>query len=110
MKPIELHEKAMEYSFKAKIARDARKEDEALEYYENAAKLETQAAEYYFDKIKLEPTRSIIIRSAAFLNLKAGFIDNAEKFIFWGIVNTKDKLVREQLYDALQICIAYKNF
>lgn len=109
MNPLELHEKAMGFSFLAKQAREAKNEDEALYYYEQAANLESTVADYYLDKVELEPTRSTIIRSAAFLNLKAGLIENAEKFIFFGIINAKDKLIREQLYEALEICMTHRN-
>jgi hypothetical protein len=106
---LEIHQEAMHYSFLAKQARISRNEDEALLYYEKAADLETQAANFYLERSDLEPTRSIVIRSAAFLNLKAGLVENAEKFIFWGIINTQDLAIREQLYDALELCLTYRN-
>lgn len=99
----------MRFSFLAKQARTQGKEDDAIEAYIKAAEFESSVADYYFDKPELEPTRSIIIRSAAFLNLKAGNIDISEKYIFWGLVNTQDLAVREQLYEALELCIAFKK-
>lgn len=104
-----LHEEAMDYSFRAKQDRDLGLEDSALKLYEKASEIESEVAEFYLDKPEWEPTRSILIRSAAFLNLKAGKIENAEKFIFAGLSNQLDKAIKEQLYQALELCLAYRN-
>lgn len=109
MTNIELHEKAMNHSFLAKQAREMGDEDGALYNYEIAAEFETQAANYYLDKHDLEPTRSILIRSAAILNLKSGRFENAEKFIFHGLINIDDELIKGQLYEALELCLAFKD-
>lgn len=109
MNLLKKHDKAMHLSFLAKQARESGSEDLCLEYYSQAAQLETEVAEYYLEKPSLEPTRSIIVRSAAFLNLKAGDIDKAERFIFWAIVNSENKAVKDQLYTALELCLAYRN-
>jgi hypothetical protein len=109
MKPYELHTKAMDYSFQAKSAREKGNENDALKLYEEAAHLESQAADFYIERIDLEPTRSILIRSAAFLNLKAGLPENAEKYIFLGIINTEDKYIKEQLYEALELCLSQRK-
>lgn len=109
MKPKLVHQEAMDYSFKAKQALDLGNHTEAFDFYKKAADLESQVAEFYFDKPDLEPTRSIIIRSAAFLNLKAGLIDNAQKFIFFGLLHTTDESIKKQLNDALEISVSLKN-
>lgn len=109
MKPKLQHREAMDYSFKAKQALDEGDFDASLELYKTAAKLESEVADFYFDKPDLEPTRSILVRSAAFLNLKAGQIEEAQKFIFFGLTNSKDEEVKEQLYDALEILVSLKN-
>jgi len=109
MKPKVLHQEAMEYSFKAKQALTENNYANAFDFYKKAAELESQVAEFYFDKPELEPTRSIVIRSAAFLNLKAGLIENAQKFIFFGIQNTKDLQIKEQLNSALEISVSMNN-
>ncbi len=107
MKPKVLHQEAMEYSFKAKKALEEENSVAAFEYYKKAAELEGQVAEFYFDKPELEPTRSILIRSAAFINIKAGLIDSAKKFIFFGLLNISDEAVKNQLENALQIIMGY---
>lgn len=63
------HQQAMDYSFKAKQAAFENKHNKAFELFYKAAELESEVAKFYFDKPELEPTRSVLIRSAAFLNL-----------------------------------------
>ncbi|MEF9477353.1 hypothetical protein OWR28_06110 [Chryseobacterium sp. 1B4] len=109
MKPKLQHREAMDYSFKAKQALDEGDLDASLELYKTAARLEGEVANFYFDKPDLEPTRSILIRSAAFLNLKAGEVEEAQKFIFFGLTNSADEDVKQQLYDALEILVSLKN-
>ena len=109
MKPKLIHQQAMDYSFKAKQALTEGKFGAALEFYKSAADLESQVAEFYFDKPELEPTRSVIIRSAAFMNLKAGLHEKAQKFIFFGLLNIEDELIRSQLNNALELNISLKN-
>lgn len=109
MKPKLIHQQAMDFSFKAKQAAIENNHSSAFELFSKAANLESQVAEFYFDKPEHEPTRSVLIRSAAFLNLKAGLIDKAQKFIFFGLLNCKDELIKSQLNDALEIAISLKN-
>lgn len=109
MRPKILHQQAMELSFKAKQALEFGNQDLAFEFYTQAAELESKVAEFYFDKPELDPTRSILIRSAVYLNLKAGLVEEAQHFIFFGLLNIKDELIRDQLNDALELSIALKN-
>jgi hypothetical protein len=109
MKPKLVHQQAMELSFKAKQSLEESNYGNAFELYLKAAELESQVAEFYFDKPEFEPTRSVIIRSAAFLNLKAGLIENAQKFIFFGLLNITDELIKAQLNDALELAVSLKN-
>ena len=106
MKPKIIHQQAMDYSFKANKAFENGEFEFAIKLYKEAAMLESQVAEFYFDKPEVEPTRSIIIRSAAFLNLKAGLVDEAQKFIFFGLLNTKDESIKIQLRNALEISVS----
>jgi hypothetical protein len=109
MKPKLLHQQAMELSFEAKQSLVESKFSAAFELYKKAAELESQVAEFYFDKPELEPTRSVIIRSAAFLNLKAGLVEEAQKFIFFGLLNSTDEQIKIQLNNALELAISLKN-
>ncbi|MGQ3012133.1 MAG: hypothetical protein ACT6QS_00365 [Flavobacteriales bacterium] len=109
MKPKVIHQEAMDYSFKARQALEKGAFAEALGHYITAAELESKVAEFYFDKPDLEPTRSVIIRSAAFLNIKAGKIEEAKKFIFFGLLNSKDEFIIGQLNDALELAISFNK-
>jgi hypothetical protein len=109
MKPKLIHQEAMDYSFKAKQALEEDNYTAAFDLFTKAADLESQVAEFYFDKPELEPTRSVIIRSAAYLNIKAGQIEQAKKFIFFGLLNSTDILIKEQLNNALELAVSLGN-
>jgi hypothetical protein len=109
MKAKQQHQQAMDYSFKAKQAAFENNHNSSFELFCKAAELESEVAKFYFDKLELEPTRSVLIRSAAFLNLKAGLIDKAQEFIFFGLLNVTDEVIKSQLNDALEISISLKN-
>lgn len=110
MKPKLIHQSAMEYSFKARQALEEDNYTLAFDLFNKAAEFESQVAEFYFDKPELEPTRSVIIRSAAYLNIKAGQIEQAKKFIFFGLLNSKDILIQQQLNSALELAVSLGNF
>jgi len=109
MKPKLIHQQAMEYSFMAKKALEEGKDGSAFELYQKAARLESQVAEFYFDKPQLEPTRSVIIRSAAFMNMKAGLFEKALQFIYFGLLYTKDDLIKSQLNEALELAVSFRD-
>lgn len=109
MKPKALHKEAMDYSFQAKQALKVSNYSLAHELYSVAAEMESKAAEFYFEKPDLEPTRSILIRSAAYLNIKAGLIEEAQRFIFFGLLHLKDEFIRKQLRDALEISVSFNG-
>lgn len=109
MKPKLIHQEAMDYSFKARQALEEDNYTLAFDLFNKAADLESQVAEFYFDKPELEPTRSVIIRSAAYLNIKAGQIEEAKKFIFFGLLNSKDVQIKEQLNNALELAVSLGN-
>lgn len=109
MKVKSLHQDAMEFSFKAKQAALKNNFQLSHELFCKAADLESKVAKFYFDKPEYEPTRSIIIRSAAFLNLKAGLIRKSQEFIFFGLLNIKDEEIISQLNNALELSISFRN-
>lgn len=109
MKPKLLHQQSMDFSFKAKQSLDEGKYGNAFELYKQAADLESMVAEFYLDKPELEPTRSIMIRSAAFMNLKAGLCENALRFIFFGLLYSEDELIKNQLNNALELAVSLRN-
>ena len=99
----------MDFSFKAKQALERGEFTIAFDLYQQAADLESQVATFYFDKPDLEPTRSIVIRSAAFMNIKAGQIETAKKFIFFGLLNIIDPVIKTQLNNALELAVSLGN-
>lgn len=109
MKPKLMHQEAMELSFRAKQAIAGGDFFSANELYIQSAKKEGELAKFYFDKPDQEPTRSIILRSAVFLHLKAGLISEAQQLIYWGLLNLEDIHIKEQLEKALEHAIALKN-
>ena len=109
MNPRTLHQEAMNYSFQAKEALASGDDLEAFELYARAAEIETDLAKFYYDKPDLEPTRSTIVRSAAFLNIKAGKVTEAQQVIFWALLNLTNEVIREQLNDALSVVMMLKN-
>jgi hypothetical protein len=109
MKPKVIHQQAMDFSFKGKQAMEEGNFSVAFDLYKQAAELESQVAQFYFDKPDLEPTRSVLIRSAAFLNLKAGLVEEAKRFIFFGLLNTTDNLIKSQLNNALELAVSLDN-
>lgn len=106
MKPKVIHQEAMDYSFKARQALEQGEYASAFDLYSKAAELESNVAEFYFDKPDLEPTRSVVIRSAAFLNIKAGMVENAKRFIYFGLLNSKDEQILSQLNNALELAVS----
>jgi len=110
MKAKALHEEAMDLSFRADQAKSFGKNQEAFRLLEKAAEIESSVARFYFDKPEQEPTRSILVRSAAFLNLKAGLIEQAKEFIFFGLLHLKDELIKEQLNEALELAVSLGRF
>lgn len=109
MKPKIVHQEVMELSFKAKEAIAAGDFLSANDFYVKAAEKEAALARFYFDKPEMEPTRSTIVRSAVFLCLKAGLIDQAQKLIFWGLLHVEDTHIIEELEEALGLTVALKN-
>src|SRR6478736_1274177 len=109
MKPKAQHNQAMELSFKAKQFLSEANYEAAFEHFKQAAHLESEVADLYLDKPELEPTRSVIIRSAAFLNLKAGDVEKAQRYIYFGLLNLKDELIKNQLNNALELAISLRN-
>ncbi|MBI1184145.1 hypothetical protein GC194_07730 [bacterium] len=109
MKPKLIHKSAIEFSFKAQQSLQSGDFAKSHEYFKEAAALESQVAEFYLERTDLEPTRSLMIRSAAFLNLKAGLIENAQRFIFFGLLHLKNEAVRNELQDALEMSVSLRN-
>ncbi|WP_129022074.1 hypothetical protein [Edaphocola flava] len=106
MNPRLEHQKAMAYSFNAKLQLEENNYSEAVDLYKKAAEIEGELAQFYFDKPEYEPTRSIIIRSAAYLYLKSGQINPAKELIFKGLTVLENEEIKKELSEALEIAIS----
>jgi|GEM_PF-5597796 len=104
-----MHRLAMKHFSKAELLSKEGRDEDAFSYYNLAADLETEVAESYFEKAKSEPTRSILIRSAAFVNLKAGRVAEAQRFIYFGLLNLTDEVILNELKDALKLSLLLEH-
>ena len=75
----DLHRKAMEYNDQAIIAKS--KGEDPKSFYLKAFEFEKQAYALFVSKSNAEPTRSVLLRSAASLAMMAGLNVEAEKLI-----------------------------
>ena len=107
MKPKVIHQEAMDFSFKAKQALEQGNYTAAFDLYIEAASLESQVAEFYFDKPELEPTRSVVIRSAAYLNIKAGQIEPKENA---PLILTEEILLNAIFNSEIGFTILFEDF
>ena len=99
------HQKAMTLSMQAKVFMAQGELNKAQEFYDAASDVENKVADYYLNKIELEPTRSLLLRSAVYLNLKANKFDQAEFYIYAALQHATDADVRMQLKEALRYCL-----
>jgi len=102
-KSKDLHREAMKLAQEAFIAEINKKEKESLSLYIRAFELEKVAAFYYLDK-DIEPTRSVLLRSAASLAKSAGKYIEAIDLIDKALAgNPPDEIITEceNLYNQI---------
>ncbi|MDQ2828029.1 MAG: hypothetical protein M3Y74_03155, partial [Chloroflexota bacterium] len=103
MKEIKaLHRQAMEQTDLALVARQKGEEDQALLHFRQAYDLEAQAATCLVTDVKEEPTRSVLLRSAASLALDCNLIPEAEKLICTALSGDPPAEIAEELRDMLE--------
>lgn len=99
----DLHKKAMEYNDKAIIA--VSKGRTAKSYYKKAFECEKKACLLFASSSDAEPTRSVLLRSAASLAMMAGLPEEAEKMIAIGLAgNPPKEILKELRFLNIQIC------
>lgn len=96
----DLHRKAMEYNDEAIIAKS--KGEDPKSFYLRAFEFEKQAFILFASKSNEEPTRSVLLRSAASLAIMAGLIEDAEKLIGLAISGNPPEEILEELRDLFQ--------
>lgn len=110
MKILEIHEKAMEYSQKAKISLNDGDLASATTLYKQAADLEVKVVDYYLSKEGSKRSKSIFVRSAAFLCLKAGEYDRAYPLILEGLrISDEFPSIKEELLEAMEVYIGNRR-
>lgn len=93
----DLHEQAMQFAEQAFFARRQSEEDVAQEYFYHAYLLEAEAARLVAGDIAIEPTRSVLLRSAATLALDCGEVREAEKLIATALLGNPPALIAREL-------------
>jgi len=96
----ELHREAMRLTDLALIAKKS-EPDKVLGYYKSAFEKEKEAAFLYIEKLGEEPSRSILLRSAANLALLSNQYEDAEELAFKGLAGKPPIQVADELEDIL---------
>jgi hypothetical protein len=109
MNVLELHNKAMDLSNQARVRWAIGDEESSHYLYLEAAKYERQVVEFYDKRDDVNKTKSIFLRSAAFLSLKAGLTEDAYRFAVRGLEICEEDSVREQLYAALEHALRFRG-
>ena len=97
----ELHREAMRLTDLALIAKKS-EPDKVLTYYKLAFEKEREAAFLYIEKLGEEPSRSILLRSAANLALLSNQYEDAEELAFKGLAGKPPLQVADELEDILE--------
>ena len=97
-----LHRDAMEHTDAALAAQLNGNKDQALLYFQQAYKMESQAAALLANDFEAEPTRSVLLRSAASLALDCKLVLEAEKLICTALTGNPPEAIAEELRDLLE--------
>ncbi len=105
----ELHDQAMEKAEQALLARQRAAYDEAQKAFEEAYENESEAALLAVEEAQPEPTRSVLLRSAATLALDAGKIREAERLAAMGLAGDPPPEIADELRTVLGKCISLSS-
>jgi hypothetical protein len=97
-----LHRSAMETADRAVEARRAKRGDDAQSLFRQACRLEAQAAMTVAEDLEAEPTRSVLLRSAASLALNGELYGYAAYLVARAIEGSPPEEVREELRELLK--------
>ncbi len=97
-----LHRQAMERTDLALGARQKGEAERALVYFQEAYELEEKAASLLLNEYESEPTRSVLLRSAASLALDCNRIIEAERLICAALLGHPPEEIAEELRDLLE--------
>jgi hypothetical protein len=93
----------MELAELATLRRRTGDENEARELLRRAFELERSAADFYSPHHDAEPTRSVLLRSAATLALEVGEASAAERLIATALTGTPPEAIANELRDLLEM-------
>jgi hypothetical protein len=96
------HDKAMEFAAKADLAKARADNDEAAELMRRALLLEKKAVQDLLKQNGPEPSRSILLLSAAALALECGEKRNAEQLIAIGLAGDPPPEIADELRDLFE--------
>lgn len=96
-----LHRQAMELAFEASMEQAAGSPERAMTLSRQAFALELQAAELLYE-VDLEPTRSVLLSSAATLAMDCGNFSEAEKLICRGLTGNPPVEIANDLRDLFE--------
>ncbi|MFP4172587.1 MAG: hypothetical protein ACLFV4_06715 [Candidatus Hydrogenedentota bacterium] len=102
----ELHSQAMEAADQALLARRRADEAGAEASFAKAYEWESQAARLAVEENVPEPSRSVLLRSAATLALDAGKTREAERLAAMGLVGDPPPEIADELRAILEKCIS----
>lgn len=96
----ELHNRAMALADDGDAAKRQNNRQQAQQHYRQAFELEAQAAKLV--TVDEEPTRSVLLRSAAWLALECDEIREAERLAALGLVGNPPPEIAEELREVLE--------
>ncbi len=96
---MEIHHSAMDLAGKADDAKRKGKHEEARDLFTEAFRRESDAALHLQDYQTVEPTRSILLRSAASLAVECGELREAERLISLALSGSPPEEIAEELRD-----------
>lgn len=97
-----LHQHAMELCDRALAARASGEQGRAMELFRESFETENRAASLIADQFDFEPTRSILLRSAATLALDCSEYRSAERLIAAALAGNPPGEIAEELRDLLE--------
>ncbi len=95
------HQQAMELAEQGDVAKRRKAHAQAQELFQKAFVLERHAAIHFVDQLDAEPTRSVLLRSAASLALDCGELREAERLIGAVLFGNPPEEIRQELRDVL---------
>ena len=95
----QLHEQAMDLCEGGFFARREKDDAKAVDFFKKAFEFEKQAALLMEDDHDCEPTRGVLFRSAGWIAIDAGFLDEAEEMVLKGL---QGKNLHNEIHDELK--------